>query len=81
MLDSGDRPIVEIEVGNLDIFTEGLRFDRKSMILTGDFYRASQSCGLVESSVAEFEFKCFRPQGQAQNLMSHTDAENRLVGI
>lgn len=58
--DACDRPIIEIEMGDLDLcFVNRVGIERKPMILTGNFNLLGETAGLVESAMAKLKLEGF----------------------
>ena len=76
------RSIVEIEMGDLHpIAGKGTRIQGEAMVLAGDFDLAWGAAGMVEAAVAIAQFEAGSAEGQAQNLMAKTNAEDRQIGL
>jgi hypothetical protein len=77
---AGDRAVVEIDVGDLDIGREGGGIDRVAVVLrgNGDSSSAEVFDGLVRAAMAEFEFEGFSTEGASEDLVAEADAEKRF---
>lgn len=75
------RAVVEIEVGRLDVGGQRVRGDGEAVILRGNFDLA---CAAIEdrmigATMAKLQLERLRTQGQTQELMAQTDAEDWLL--
>ena len=74
--------IIQIDVSDFDFgFGKRIDFDRKSMVLCGNFdlTRGNPKDWVVTTSMPEFQLIGASTQGQAQNLVTKTDAEDRFL--
>lgn len=73
--------VVQVDVGDGDIGGQGVGIYGETMIVTGDLHGVvvGELDGLVAAAMPEFEFVGVRPQGQGQDLMPQTDAEDRFL--
>ena len=67
-----DGFVVQIDVGHLGGALQGVRIQRETVVLCGNFYFPCGPVhyGLIAAVVSEFEFIGPAAQGQSQNLMS-----------
>jgi len=74
--------IVEVPLSEFDfIRIERVGIDTESMVLGGDHHPTGPDVfdGLIGPAMAEFQFEGPPPQGQPQELVTQTDAENRFL--
>ena len=77
---SFNRPVIQIHVGQLDFPAgDGVDVDRKAVVLGRDLDLSGVELldRVVRPMMAKFEFIGSATQGEAQNLVSQTDPEDR----
>ena len=78
---SFDRPVIEVHLCDFDLIgIERFGIDTESMVLGGDHHPAGFEVfdRLIGSPMAKFQFECPSTKGQAQKLVTQTDAKNRF---
>ena len=90
ILDAEDRPtavphafqraVVEVDVRRLEIARQFIETDGEAVVLRGNFYTLVSLIedGLIRPPVSKFQLESLSAKGQAKQLMSQTDAEDRL---
>ncbi len=74
--------IIQIDVSDFDFgFGKRIDIDRKSMVLSGNFdlTRGNPKHWVVTTAMPEFQLIGASTQGQAQNLVTKADAEDRFL--
>ena len=73
--------VVQVDVGDGDIGGQGASVYGEAVIVAGDLHGVAvgKLHGLVAAAMAEFEFVGVCPQGQGQDLMPQTDAEDGFL--
>src|SRR5262249_12981823 len=73
--------VVEVDVRRLDVGGEGGGGGGENVVLGRDLDAAGGAVedGLVGAAMAELEFERLRSEGQAEQLMAETDAEDRFL--
>src|SRR5919201_6474256 len=75
------RAVIQINVRDFHIRRKRLRIDCESVILcgNGDFAGAQILHWLVRAAMAKFQFECRSAECESENLMTETNAEDRLL--
>lgn len=79
----GDSLVIEIDLGDYSAAALQLLACRcKAVILGRDRHRSRFKVldRLIATAVTEFEFHGFRAQGVTDDLVTHTDAKDRIIG-
>ena len=74
------RVVVEVEVRQFDVLVfEGVHIDAEAVVLAGDFDLAGSEIldGVVGAPVTKLELVGLGAEGERQNLVAQTDAEDR----
>ena len=79
MLQSFERVIVQVHVGQLDLaHLQRIRVDHEPVVLHRDFYFPGGEVHhrVIAAVVAEFQLEGPAPQGQSENLVPETDSKD-----